>query len=284
MSMRNYAALLVLENVYDYVPTSNQDLVNFANSIFTPNVQVVTPDCGTTLGSIQTVNFDLEGEVELATDQVISFDRIVQLLSAGTYTIATRTLDTCIAPGGVCQLCYAASRQNNPFPAVQSRVVIEPEYTITTTVVPTADNTTVYTLDLSVGQYTNAYVYLNGILQPSSAYTITTDQITFNTAPPEGINVVVRFTAYNKSPFVSWLANTYAGSMFGMKALPSQPLMLRSLLLESLISDAILNILIEYTSQITLIPANFVTYMSQIKNKLEKALYMIALNCVFTIN
>jgi hypothetical protein len=283
MSMRSYSGLLVFENIYDYIPTANPDIVNFSLGIFEPSVLISTYNCGTTLGSIQTVNYELEGKVELATGLVISKSRIDQLLFNGIYTLATRTLDTCVAPGGVCQLCYAASRQALAVPAVQSRATIEPEYEITTDVLAGSPNQATYTLTLNSDQYDYVYVYIEGVLQSTSTYVISGTTITFNTGyvPTVTENIAVRYTALNRSPFLVYLAQTYSGSILGMQPLPSPMLPIRSLFLNSQISTNRLAILCEYTEGLSQIPTNYLQYMNTIQFPLEKALYMLALNSIF---
>jgi hypothetical protein len=280
--MRSYSGLLVLEDIFDYVPTNNPDLVNFALGVFNPNVPVVMVDCGTTLGNTQPVNYQLEGKVELATDLVISKNRIDQLLFEGTYTIATRTLDTCVAPGGVCQKCYAASRQTQPLPVVGSRITIYPEYEIMTDVLSGTPSQTVYPLTLNSVQYSNVYVYIQGVIQGSSVYSISGKTLTLTNALTEDQNIVVRYTSINRAPFLVWLAGTYSGSMLGMQPLPALMLPIRSLLLTSLIPQNRLELLVEYTNNVKQIPTNLNSYSAQIKHPLEKALYILALNSIFS--
>lgn len=281
MSMRSYSGLLVFENIYDYIPTSNPDIVSFANLLFNPNVPIVSVDCGTTLGNIQAVNYQLEGQVELATGLVISMDRINQLLFNGIYSVATRTLDTCIAPGGVCQTCYAASRQSLPVPAVGGRVTIYPEYEIETLVIKGAIAQTGFTLDLTPTQYQYVYVYIEGVLQSPSSYTISGTSLTLNVGLTEEVNVVVRYTSLNTSPYLVWLAQRYAGAMLGLEALPSPLVPIRSLLLTALVPQNRLTLLLNYTSELPSIPPNHIQYMNTIMDPLEQSLFMLALNSIF---
>jgi hypothetical protein len=281
MSMRSYSALLIFENIYDYIPTANPDIVSFSTLLFNPNVPVVSVNCNTTLGNIQSVDYELEGEVELATGLVISMDRINQLLFQGIYTVATRTLDTCIAPGGVCQACYAASRQTLPVPAVGSRITIYPEYGIETLVIKGAVGQFSFTLDLSPTQYEYVYIYIDGVLQTSSQYSISDTTLTLNTPLAAELNVVVRYTSLNTAPYLVWLANRYSGALLGLEALPSPMLPVRSLLLTSLVPQNRLQLLIQYTNTLSTIPANYLQYLDTIADPLEQSLFMLALNSIF---
>lgn len=281
MTMRSYSGLLVLEDIYDYIPTANPDIVNFATSMFSPNVLITKADCGTTLGNIQAVNYEIEGAVELSTGAIISKARIDQLLFQGIYTVATRTLDTCVAPGGVCQECYAAVRQRLAVPAVGTRVTIDPIYEITTTTLSGTPDQTVYQLDLSPDQYTSTDVYIQGVLQPDSSYKIVNKAFTLLTPLTSDENITIHYIALNRAPFLVWLAATYSGSMLGMKPLPSPMLPVRSQLLTALVPQNRLELLMSYTNELSIIPQNFRDYMSQIKQPLERALYMLAINSIF---
>lgn len=281
MTMRSYSGLLVLENIFDFIPNDNPDLVNFASTIFSPNVPVTRYDCGTTLGNIQPVNYALEGHVELSTGQVISKARIDQLLFNGIYHVATRTLDTCVAPEGVCQLCHAASRQRLPIPEVGSQVTIQPEYEITTTVLSGTPDQLTYQLEFDESQFTDLYVYIQGDLQPTSSYSVSGNLLTLTSPLTQDENITVRYTSLNRAPFLVWLAGTYAGSLLGMKPLPSQLLPIRSQLLTSLVPENRLELLISYTNGLTKIPQEFRDYASQIRHPLERALYVLAVNSIF---
>ena len=281
MTMRTYSGLLVLENLFDYIPTNNPDIGNFATTIFNPNVQVVQADCLTTLGSVQNVNYELEGNVELATGLPLSKSRIDQLLFHGIYKISTRTLNTCVAPGGICQACYAASRPRLAVPAVGTSVVVYPEYVLGTTVIPASIGQTVCPLKFASTAYTDLYVYIEGVLLSPSSYTVSGNFLTLTTPMATLTNVTIHYIFQNRAPFLVWLASTYAGSLLGMKPLPSPMLPIRSQLLTSIIPQNRLELLVSYTNTITKIPEHFRTYCSQIKHPLEKALYLLAVNSIF---
>lgn len=281
--MRSYSNLLVFEDIFDYVPDQNKDVTSLASMIFTPNVPVVTNDCMTTLGLFQTVNYELEGAIELATGEVISRARIDELLYHGTYEIATRTLSTCIAPDGICQACYNASNPRaTSIPKIGDRVTIQPEYYSSTDVIKGSAGESSWPLTAADGTYQFTYVYVNGILQPDSAYSISNAVLTF-TVPLEDddTNIVVHYSSYNRAPYLVYLAETYSGSMLGMKPLPSQQLPIRSLLISSLIPQNKLELVVQYTQEISKIPQDYRTYIDSINDTLEKTLYTIAINCIF---
>lgn len=281
MTMRSYSGLLVFEDIFDYIPTENPDIGNLANMVFTPNVPIVSADCGTTLGEFVTVNYELEGRVELATGMVISKDRIDQLLFHGIYEIATRNLRTCIASGGVCQACYAASNQREEIPSIGERVNIQPEYILATDVLKGQAGETQWNLSYNEDEYSYTYIYLNGVLQPLSSYTISGTLLTFNTPLASDINITVHYTDYNRASYLIYLAKTYSGSMLGMKPLPAQMLPIRSLLISSLIPDNKLELIVEYTKDVNKIPEDYKTYLDSITDKFEKTLYTLAIHCIY---
>lgn len=279
--MRSYSSLLVFEDIFDYVPNQNHDVTSLASMIFTPNVPIVSADCGTTLGLFQTVNYELEGAVELATGQVVSRDRIDQLLFGGTYELATRSLSTCIAKEGVCQACYHASNQCIAVPAIGTRVIVQPEYISSTDVIKASAGEKSWPLSVADNSYQFTHIYVDGVLLATTAYSISKSVLTFVTPLVTDNNVVVHYTSYNKAPYLVFLAKTYSGSILGMKPLPSQLLPIRSLLLGSLIPENKLELIVEYTKEVDLIPQDYRDYIDSINDTFEKALYVIAINCIF---
>lgn len=282
MTTRSYAGLLLLEDLFDYVPTNNPDIVNLANTVFSPNLQVVTNDCGTTLGLLSTVNYSAEGLIELATGDPLSRDRINQLLYNGIYTVATRSTSTCIASNGVCAKCYAASFPRANIPSLLDRVTVYPEYTVRTDALSGVAGQSVFQLTLDSSQYAFNYVYYQGTLYTQGTdYTISGTTLTLTSPLAQDGGITVRYTSYNRAPFLIYLAEQYSGSMLGMKPLPRELLPIRSLLLTSLINSAILDVVLENTSENSNIPTELSNYATSIKDFLEQALYLLALQSLF---
>jgi hypothetical protein len=282
MSLRSYEGLLVLEDIFDYIPTTDPDIVNLANSVFSPNLKIIENDCGTTLGLYQTVTYAIEGKTELSTDEPLSKDRIDQLLFNGTYQVALRSTSTCISSGGICAKCYSATFPRASVPVVNSRVTIYPEYTIDTDVLAGVAGQSQFTLSLNSNQYTFLYVYHEGLLLvQGSDFTLVGTTLTLTVPLPADGNVVARYTSYNRAPFLIYLAEQYSGSILGMNPLPRELLPIRSLLLISLLNDNILEIVAENTIANTSIPNELSGYISNISDPLEKALYILALQALF---
>lgn len=281
MTMRSYSSLLVMENIFDFVPNTNADITNFAEGLFNPRVSVVEDDCETTLGQVVPVNYELEGEVELATGLTVSKDRIEQLLFKGVYFLQTRTLSTCISDGGVCKKCYEASHQDSPPVSVGDILVVQPWYPVATTVVSAVSGQSAYQLNVDPSRYSKVIVYIQGVIQDPSTYAISGTTFTLTNPVAENTHITIKFSVLNRAPFLVWLAKTYSGSLLGLKDLPSPSLPLRPKLLSSLVPANRLEYLVNYTQSLPNIPPDFKTYGGQIKHVLEKALYMIAIQSIF---
>ncbi|HET8685565.1 MAG TPA: hypothetical protein VFM18_02735 [Methanosarcina sp.] len=280
--MRSYSSLLVFETVFDSIQDADTDSASLARHIFYPQVEVVEQDCGTHLGETIDLNFEAEGRVELATGLPLSRDRITQLLGQGVYSVQIRTLSTCNSVGGVCAKCYAASRPLEAMPAVGSLVTIRPIYEKSTEIVFLNGDSTKFPISLTTDSYDFALVYINGQLQDTSTYFTTDTTLTFSTAIPAKTNIVVRYFAETKSPFMLWLADSYSGSLLGMKALPSPLLPIKSLLLTTQVPEGILQIVLDKTKKSTVIPPNMLEYLDTVPDNLEKALFLIALRSIFS--
>ena len=281
MSIRSYSNLIVLETIFDSIPPGNFDLDALVTSVFSPSVEIVEADCGTGLGTKVDVNYELEGRVELATGNVLSYNRILVLLSTGNYYTFIRELSSCISQGGVCQKCYHSSRQKDVIPNVGDYVVIQPEYVVGADAILSSAGKKTFTLSQSPELYDRAYVYYEGVLLPESSYTISGTTLTLSSALPRDGQLAVRYTTYIRAPFLFWLATTYSGSLLGIKELPYPALPIRKRLLTSLILTSVLESLVNKATSLKGIPDETLSYMEKIHDPLEKALFVIAIYAVY---
>jgi len=282
--MRSFASTLILEDIFDYLPNEESDFHNLGMSIFEPNVLIVENDCGTTLGKFETVNFEAEGLTELSTDEVLSNARITQLLSEGTYYIATRHTSTCISKDGVCLKCFQATYPDYyPTPKVLDRVTVKPEYLVNSEVVSISANINSYLLETTPDEYDKFYVYRNGIrLIQNTDFTIdSNNNVNLNVMPTQDGSIVFRFMKFDRRAFLYWLAKTYSGSLLGLEPIISNPLPLRSLFLVSALLENRLELISEQVQSIDIIPSPYRNYVNQIRDPLEKALYMLAIYCIY---
>ncbi len=279
MTMRTYAGYLLMEDIYDYIPTSVPDITNLATAVFTPNLLVVENDCHTTLGKVEELNFESEGLVALDTGDKLTRDRITTLLSQGQYTIALRHTSACISKGGICKTCYSATFPRTTVPKPMDRVTLHPEFLVNSELVEVKAYTPSYQTTTNPVIYTNSYVYQDGVLKtPGTDYTIDSIGVLTLTPTPEAPSWVnVRFTTTSRSPYLAWMAKTYSGAMLGMKALPSQVLPVRTLLLSSELLENRLQLVSDYVKGLEQIPKTYTDYLDVIRDPLEKALYILAI-------
>lgn len=281
MTQRSYSSLIVLETLFDSIPNTNIDLNTFVNTIFTPHVSVTETNCGTAVGEMTDVNYELEGKVELSTGLVVSKARIEQLLGQGIYQVPVRTLSTCVAKNGVCQACYHSSRQYDPVPTLNGSVQVFPEYTVWTDATDVLVGTTQIPLSQPLDMYDRLYVYYEGTLLDPSTYTATDTLLTFSSSLPRDGQVVTRYTTITRAPFMAWLADTYAGGLLGLKSLPYPKLPVRKSLLAGLVPESMVELLGNQAAGLKGVPAECIEYLDNIRDPLEKALFIISLFAVY---
>ena len=281
MSTRSYSNLIVLETILDSIPSGKPNLDLFVSSIFEPFVSVTEQDCGTSLGTLTTVNYELEGKVELSTNTIISFDRILSLLTNGIYFVPVRSLSSCISKDGVCQTCFHASRQKEPIPSIKSTPQILPEYTVATEAIPAVSGQSVFILSEGSDLYDLAYVYHKGVLLAESQYTIDNLILTLGVPLTEDGQITIRYTTYIRAPYLFWLAGTYSGSMLGIKQLQAPPLPIRKRLLTSLVPESMLESLVQGVSELRGVPVEAIDYLAKVHDPLEKALLVISIYAIY---
>lgn len=280
--MRSYSSLLIFETALDSIHTSDAGLNSLVRHVFYPQFRVVEHDCNTHLGETVDVNFEAEGRIELATGLPISRDRIVYLLSQGIYTVQTRTLSTCISEGGICAKCYAASRPLEDVPEVDDIVTVRPLYDRSTEVLYTSGTTDLLTLGTDSDSYEHLLLYVNGQLQDTSTYSVEGTSLRLTSPVPSGTNLVVRYITETRVPFMLCLAETYAGSLLGLKPLPRPLLPVRGLLLNHQIPEGLVTMLIEDAKKSGVIPPSMLEYLGNIEDKLERALFLMTLRSIYS--
>ena len=280
--MRSYSGLLIFENVFDSVTSTDTILSELCTRIFYPSVPIVEDYCNTLLGEEVDVNYEIEGYVELSTGEPLTKSRIEELLYSGTYKVRIRTLSTCVSEGGVCAKCYNSSRQDEPYPEVGSIKTIDPLFVKSTEVILVVSQNEI-TLSLDSGSYDKVLVYCNGQLLYGEDFYIEGQTLRFNNLEVSpGDYAVVRYISDTKVPYMLWLAGTYSGSLIGVKSLPGPLLPIRSLLLTSLIPEHYVDDLVGHLeSDSSRSPGNIVEYLSSIPDLLERALLAIALSVVY---
>jgi len=281
MSIRRYSGLLLFEDVLDYIPRNDPSVYTLAELIMAPYIQIVTEDCGTTLGKREETGYDSEGKVELATDEVLNQARIIHLLAQGRYNIAVRASSHCIAHQGLCKKCFEASFPGRGAVSIGDRVKIEPEYILQTQVIQGEVDQDNWPIELQAQYYDFAIVWTQGEMMSPGDYTITDEAFYINGPLTQAQTFVIQYRVMDRRPFLYHLADTYSGSMIGMRPLPSPPLPIRKSLIESLLTPEKLEAIVEYTGRNNNIGSDVQEYLGKIKSPFEQAMLAIVLNCIY---
>ena len=280
--MRSYASLLILENIFEDIPTLDQNINNLVSTIFTPSLPVVEHDCGTTLGKLEALNFESQGLIELATGVPLNKSRVTDILTLGVYNIRLRHLSTCISKNGICQQCYSSTYPGLVVPEILKVVNIIPEYLVNAEVLEGVATQQAYTSIMDPLLYNKCYVFLDGMfLELGVDYTFNNGILQLTSSMQTSKDIIVRYMSTTRSPFLVWLAETYSGSILGMKPISTNVLPIRSLLLTSVIEESMLQIIEENIKANIDIPNFYSEYSSSIRDPLEKALFMITLYSIY---
>ena len=280
--MRSFVGFLLLEDLLDHLPTTSSVFTGFAAYLFNPTVTIVETACATTLGRIQTIDYSIEGVIELATGLGLTQSRLNTLLSNGVYTVATRDLHSCVSKNGICQTCYRSSFPDYPIPLVGTQISLPSRYILNHDIFRANGVANIYTLTQAPTAYTTALVFLNGVLQLSSAYTISNQTLTLVATPALGIDVLVKYYVVSAKPFLNYLALGYGGSIMGLESLPTEPIIIRESLRKSLISDGQLNKRRDLLAAFPGVDPLYAAYADRIHDSLEKAIYMLCIYGIFT--
>lgn len=286
--MRSYTATLLFEQALDFVD-SGSDIYEPLNRIFSPFVPVVMNDCETLLGEKVDLTLDLKGRYELDTDVVINRIRLNTASINGEKYIRVRALHTCIAPGGMCRLCYRRTYLHDPVPDVGDLVQVHPQFVLQTEHISLDTGETEGLLSYSPDEYDDVFIYVNSNLKVETTdYTITGKTIELTAGmPSEGGGgggygtITARYIVGTRSPFVYWLASKYSGSLIGLAALPARPLPLRESLYSSLLPAGEVEYLSRRLLSSPLTPTPIKDYLPKIADPLEKAVFVSLLSAIF---
>lgn len=279
--MRTYSGLLILEDLFDYLPASSPNLVNFFYDISHPPIKIIEEDCRTLVGRNTPVNYDLGARIELSTGLPITQARVTSLLAAGVYNTSVRSTQSCMSVGGLCQECYRSTFLNKPLPGVGEVVRIPPTYVYQTDVIASNGTTSTYSLTETSTNYDFALFITEGVVR-ETGYQINGSTLTLSPVPASNTYMVVQFYKTSAQPFLGYLARSYSGAVLGLKSLDSVGLNVDPSLIQSQISDVkISNAMQELQTLFPLISTNYIRYIETINDPLEKALYLTALYGIY---
>ena len=244
--MRSFANFIAFGNVFSTPPDAHVEIKSMYNRVFKPIVPIVEENCGTTLGSIESISLgtgvtavecptcdlaptipsgvtsilgkiDLRdtGEVSPAIppDSPVTVDSINKYKNIGVYYIHVRTLSTCVSKGGVCRKCLWASG------LVSSNIV-----------------------DI----------------------------------PAVGTSIALNFTS-DTTPFLSYLARSYSGSLVGMKSYSGARLPIREGIYEEVIlKPTFITSFYRKVAESGVLSPMDLQYASEVQSSLEKVLFLLA--------
>lgn len=278
--MRSYSNFLLFEDFLDNIP-STSGVISYAGEFITkPQVPVVQADCGTFLGKRITLNFEAEGFIETTTGLPLTSSRISYLLSQGQYNVFIRSTSHCTSEGGICQKCFNSSYPDKVTPAIGTLTSLEPLYASYVDVVTTDGLNTTFSLTKNPADFVKVLVFNNGVIT-SSGFSFSGASIIFSSVLPVGQRFVVRFYEMKTSPLLGYFSRTYSGGLMGLAELPTQDLLIRPLLYETLISDNYIDTLLIELDKFSVVPDNYLSFISEIHTKLEKLLYILYLYIIY---
>lgn len=278
--MRSYTNTLLFETVLDVTEESSPLVSSVAKQIFKPVILLVEEDCETLLGTFVPLNYDVEGLIELETDLPLTRERIQLLLQEGKTEVSTRTTSSCVSSGGVCRKCAAASFPGVVLPAVGESFQFFPGTILQIDRVSTGTSGEGVSLQYEQNQFDYLLVYNNGQILPQSEYSITNSYLTLVTPSPNTY-LTIKYVVETNLPYFYWLADTYSGSLLGVKSLPSLRLPFRCSVIRSTIPKEDINVLAEMLFKEPNVPEDAIRYIPNIKDDLEKALLVIFLGSIF---
>lgn len=297
--MRTYANFLLLEDVLTNLPAGSTFIQNAANTLMNPNVEIVELNCGTLLGSVQPLNYSLEGQTELANDTVITIDRITTLLSQRVSSIRIRNISTCISKGGICDACYNTFRAVLVPRVLEGTWLLDGSWDLDGTISPpptsrlTLSSEFIYKTDIIIGDGINSSYH---VTQNSSQYTktnltenvyldvvgLTDTTITFTTVRHPTDIFALHYYDINSDPFLEYIAKTYSGGLLGISPLPSYPTLLKPSLYQTMFSTSQMSLLRnELNTYANNIPPTYLEYCDTIVDTLEKVLFIIYLYAIY---
>lgn len=166
-------------------------------------------------------------------------------------------------------------------PPVGTKVKIPPETFLQITQATILPGTSVIPLDFSPEQYDSLYIYNNGNLLASVDYVLSGKTATLVAGPVAvTTNYTIKYVVITRVTFYYWLASTFAGSLLGIKPLPSRPLPLKKSLLLDAIPETDVDAL-EVKLKASSAAGDFTNYLNQIKDPLEKAVFGVMLGSIF---
>lgn len=286
--MRSYTATLLFEQAIDFVAPSAGDVYTAIQRIFNPSVPIIEEDCGTLLGERLPLSMDLIGRLELQSNTLVTKSRLNQAVEDGVEKLNIRSLSSCISKGGICQSCYVATN-TGVAPAIGTYTTVPPRFILQTEHQILQTGTSETTISYAPEEYDLIRVYVNGSRRVSgTGYTLDGKTLTLTPAIPaepgsDGLfgTLTVRYFVETMAPYVYWLGTKFSGSLLGLAALPTQRFPIRKDLMASVLPVGDVEYLVDRVMTSPLTPAPVKSYLPNITDPLEKAVFVALLASIF---
>lgn len=283
--MGSYSGFLLLEDLFDNMPDISTSLYNEAQQLFSPTVKVVEENCNTNLGDKIILDFSQVGQWDLALDRRLTRDDIEFFLSQGSYNRFVRNPPHCISPGGICRKCYKAVNPGEPDPTVGSSVKLNTYLIVATQYALLSQGDGSVILNTDGSDITRVSVYFND--EYTKNYTLSEIgtgelRLTYNGTVQSEDSIFIRMFKDTSSPYMSYLSATYSGNLLGASYLETGALPARTSLIKERITESRLASLEAALGEFAqYIPSTYMNYIANIKDPLERELYILALYGVF---
>lgn len=260
--MKSYANFILMENLLYNVPREAIAIATLSDVLLNPRVRLVDENCGTYLGTQFDSTFLNSGQpADRNGKQLIPYlyalkasgplpvgevpptytqEELSQAIASGERFKRVLHPFSCISKGGICRVCAYSSYRFS-----------------TAKVVDTGTNTTY--------EYFEEPAPLDLVIPPVGS----------TTQLQEGFGRVKSFLSPSQKSLFSWLANTYSGSLLGIRNFGNFPLPVNTELYSFLINKNLLAQAQAQLSAISAVPRDVITYIDSIESVLEKALMVV---------
>ena len=277
--MRSYSNFLLFEDVLTNLPAGSDIILQAANTLVNPTVQIVETDCGTLLGSIVPLTYAILGRMELTSGLPLTETSIANLLNQGVSTVRVRSVPTCISKNGICSTCYTAS-YGVVGASVGSFATLSSELVYKTDIIVGDGVNSSYPVTQNSSQYTKTNL-AGGAYYPE-VLSLTDSLITFNSVRTTFQTFALEYYMVSTDPLLEYIAKSYSGSLLGLSPLPSYQLLIKPSLYQSLFSDSQVYLLRDELNLYSKnIPPLYLDYCDKVSDVLEKVLYIIYIYSIY---
>lgn len=268
--MKSYANFILMENLLYNVPRDVLSIATLSDILINPRVKIVERSCDTSLGTPFDPVFlnsaqpaDRNGQVltpygytmpvlgPLGPTQVPPFTTTTELsvdISNGVRKKYVYHPASCNSVGGICSICaysaylYSTARVIKTSPASTTEYYNPPQ----------------------------TYNNMAPVLQVGSSM-----QIQLGYGKSKG------FMSPSQKSLFSWLANTYSGSLLGIRNFSNFPLPVSTQLYRSLLNKNLVAQAQSDLSQMSSVPSDVLSYIETLEDILEKALLIVVVYTIY---